>query len=54
MKVAIILKIVGVLYNHGFRELLIKFIKDPKNKWDDDLIAGLDSFFGYTSKKVNN
>lgn len=50
MKVAIILKIVGVLYNNGFRELLVRWIKDPNNKWDDNLIAGLDSFFGYTSK----
>ena len=46
MKVALILKIVGILYNHGLRDLLIKYIDDPDNEWDEKLIAALDSFFG--------
>ena len=54
MKVAIILKIVGVLYKHGLRDLLIKWIDGPDNEWDDKLILALDAFFGYVSKKVKN
>lgn len=51
MQVVMILKIVGILYKHGLRELLIKFIDDPENEWDEKLIAALDEFFGY-SKNV--
>ena len=54
MKVTIILKIVGILYNHILRDLLIKYINDPDNEWDEKLILALDNFFGYTSKKVKS
>lgn len=47
MKVALIIKITGLLYNHGLRDLLIKYIDDPDNEWDEKLIAALDNFFGY-------
>jgi len=50
MKMTVILKIVGILYNFGFRELLIKFVNDPDNSWDEKLILALDEFFGYSSK----
>ena len=48
MKVTIILKIVGILYKGGLRELLIKYIDDPENEWDEKLILALDEFFGYS------
>lgn len=48
MKIAIILKIVAMLYKAWLRELLIKFIEDPENEWDDKLIKALDEFFGYS------
>ena len=54
MKIALVLKIVGILYNHGFRELLIKWISDPDTAGDEELVAGLDEFFGYISKNVKN
>ncbi|MBE9592726.1 MAG: hypothetical protein IMF19_04530 [Proteobacteria bacterium] len=54
MKITLILKIVGILYSHGLRDLLIKFINDPNNKWDEKLVMALDSFFSYTSKNVKN
>ena len=47
MKIALIIKITGLLYSHGLRDLLIKYIDDPDNEWDEKLIAALDSFFGY-------
>jgi hypothetical protein len=50
MKVALILKIVGILYSYGLRDLLIKYINDPDNDGDEKLIMALDKFFGYTSK----
>ena len=50
MKVTIILKIVGILYNHILRDLLIKYVNDPDNEWDERLIKALDEFFGYSSK----
>lgn len=53
MKIAIILKIVGVLYKAGLREIIIKFIDDPENKWDEVVIKALDELFGY-SEKVKN
>jgi hypothetical protein len=54
MKVAIILKIVGILYRSGLRDLLIKFVNDPDNEWDEKLVLALDTFFGYVSKNVKN
>ena len=45
MKITIILKIVGILYRYKLRDLLIKYIDDPDNKWDDALIKALDEFF---------
>ncbi|MCK4525914.1 hypothetical protein KAW18_00980 [candidate division WOR-3 bacterium] len=45
MKIALIIKIAGLLYNHGLRDLLIKYIDDPENEWDEKLIIALDSFF---------
>jgi len=53
MKIALIIKIAGLLYNYGLRALLIKYIDDPDNEWDDKLIAALDSFFGYKKKSVD-
>ena len=50
MKIAMILKIVGILYKYGLRELLIKWINDPDNDWDEKLVLALDEFFGYISK----
>ena len=47
MKIALILKIVGILYKHGLRELLIKWINDPDNDGDEKLIMVLDEFFDY-------
>ena len=51
MKIALILKIVGMLYKAGLRELLIKWINDPDNDGDEKLIMVLDEFFDY-SKNV--
>lgn len=51
MKVTIIIKIVSILYSHGLRDLLVKYIDDPDNVWDDKLIAALDEFFGYKKEK---
>jgi hypothetical protein len=53
MKVALILKIVGILYSHGLRDLLIKYVNDPDNEWDEKLVIALDTFFGY-SKNVKS
>lgn len=53
MKVIMILKIVGILYKAGLREILIKYIDDPENEWDDALIRALDELFGW-SEKVKN
>lgn len=50
MKVAIILKLVGVLYRKGLRDLLIRYINDPENEWDEALIMALDDFFKYPKK----
>jgi len=50
MKVTIILKIVGILYRYGLRDLLIKYIDDPDNEWDEALIKALDEFFCYSEK----
>lgn len=47
MKIALILQIAGLLYRRWLRDLLIDYINDPDNTWDDDLIAGLDSFLGF-------
>lgn len=47
MKVTIILKIVGMLYRNGFRDLLFEYINNPDNNWDDLLIKALDEFFSY-------
>ena len=49
MKVTIILKIVGIFYKSGLRELLIKYIDDPENEWDEKLVLALDALFGYIS-----
>lgn len=54
MKITIILKVVGILYNCGLRTLFIKYVNDPDNEWDEKLVLALDQFFGYTSKKVND
>ena len=51
MKIVLILKIAGLLYNHGLRDLLIKYIDKPDNEGDAKLIAVLDIFFGY--ERVN-
>ena len=48
MKIVLILKIAGLLYNHGLRDLLIKYIDDPDTEGDDILVKALDGFFGYT------
>jgi hypothetical protein len=54
MKITIILKIVGILYRYGLRDLLIKYISDPDNDWDDRLIKALDEFFCYGEKVKND
>jgi hypothetical protein len=54
MKITIILKIVGILYRYGLRDLLIKYISDPDNKWDEALIKALDEFFCYAEKVKND
>lgn len=51
MKMTLIIKIAGLLYNHGLRDLLIKYIDDPDVSWDDQLIKALDQFFNYKEKK---
>ena len=53
MKIVIILKIVAILYKVGFREILINFINDPNNTWDDELIKALDEFLNYSEIKRN-
>ena len=50
MKAMLILAMVKALYNNGLRNLLIKFIDDPENIWDDQLIKALDDFCGYKEK----
>jgi len=52
-KVAMILKIVGIFYKHGLRTLLIEWINDPDNDWDEKLVLALDEFLGY-SKNVKS
>lgn len=53
MKIVLILKIVGILYKVGLRDLLIDWINDPDNDGDEKLIMALDEFFDY-SKNVKN
>lgn len=50
MKMALILKMVGILYRYGFRDLLIKYTEDSNTEWDDALIRALDEFFEYGLK----
>ena len=47
----LVLKIAGFLYKIKLREVLIDFINDPNNDWDDKLIKALDEFFNYTSEE---
>lgn len=50
MKIALIIKIAGLLYNCGLRDLLIKYIDDPDTEGDEKLIAALDSFLDTQNK----
>lgn len=47
MKITIIFKVVKYLYNHGFRQVVIEFINNPNNTWDEAVVSALDELFDY-------
>ena len=48
MKAIMILKMVGILYRNGLREILIKLVDDPEKEWDNTAIKVLDELFGWS------
>jgi hypothetical protein len=51
MKATMIITALGILYRNGGRALIKKYIEDPNNDWDDNVIKCLDDFFGYKEVK---
>ena len=48
MKSAIILRILGELYQLFLRELIQTAVTQSEAKWDDQVIVVLDALFGYS------
>ena len=52
MKSAIILRILGELYELFLRELIQTAVTQSEAKWDDQVIVVLDALFGYSKPTV--
>jgi len=53
MKAIMIIKALSFLYRNGGRDLLIKYISNDENEWDDQVIKFLDEFLGYKERNPN-
>lgn len=47
MKLAVIMKVMSMLYSQILRDLLRKAIDDPDQEWDDFVLGLCDKIFGY-------
>ena len=47
MKDKMVLSVIGMIYRDFLREVVVKYVAETDNPWDDRLVVMLDALLGY-------